>query len=184
LQEEYIPTAEPFSLQTQSAAARKAVESFERLGGHLTQTQIPFTLIDSQFLASAEFKDGELEIAGNRFHTLILPDTELPKSLLEKVDALRKGGFRVLVDRKDTITIPNVPKLEPANPKIVCGHFKRDGYEIFVLTNSDKDHTYEGSPSHVTGTSGFVLDPQTGDMLPLNSALRLAPLQTLIYVVR
>jgi hypothetical protein len=47
LQEEYVPTAEPFSLQTQSAVARKTVESFERLGLHMTQTQIPFTIIDS-----------------------------------------------------------------------------------------------------------------------------------------
>jgi hypothetical protein len=184
LQEEYIPTAEPFSLQTQSATARKAVASFERLGGHLTQTQVPFTLIDSEFLAKAEFKDGKLELAGNRFHTLILPDVALPKSVTEKVAMLRKDGFRVLVDQKDSITIPNVPKLEPANTKIVFGHFKRGDDDIFVLTNADKDNVYEGRPSNVTGTSGFVLDPQTGGRLPLASAIRLAPLQTLLYVVQ
>ena len=184
LQEEYIPTAEPFSLQTQSATARRAVASFDRLGTHLTQTQVPFTLIDSEFLAKAEFKNGELELAGNRFHTLILPEGELPKSVMEKVDTLRKNGFRVLTDRKDQIAIPNVPKLEPANSKIVLGHFKRDGYDIFLLTNADKDNAYEGRPGNVTGTSGFVLDPQTGDRLPLTSTIRLAPLQTLLYVVR
>jgi len=184
LQEEYIPTAEPFSLQTQSATARKAVTSFDRLGTHLMQTQIPFTVIDSEFLARAEFKEGELELAGSRFHTLILPDVELPKSVTEKIDTLRKNGFRVLVDRKDPITFPNAPKLEPANPKIVFGHFKRDGYDIFLLTNADKDNAYEGRPVNVTGTSGFVLDPQSGAVMPLDSAIRLTPLQTLLYVVQ
>ena len=184
LQEEYIPTAEPFDLRTQSATARRAVQSFERLGGHLMQTQVPFTLIDGDFLAKAEFKDGELELAGNRFHTLILPEVELPKSVAEKVVSLRKSGFRILVDRKDPITIPNIPKLEPANTKIVCGQFKRDGYDIFLLTNADNDNAYEGYPSNVAGTEGFILDPQSGNMMPLDSAIRLAPLQTLLYVVR
>jgi hypothetical protein len=184
LQEEYIPTAEPFSLRAQSREAQKAVESFERLGGHLTQTQIPFTLIDSEFLAKAEFKNGELELAGSRFHTLILPNVELPKSVAEKADTLRKSGFRVLVDRRDPMTIPNAPKLEPANPKIVSGHFKRDGYDIFIITNADNDNAYEGYPINIDGTEGFILDPQTGSELPLEQDIRLAPLQTLLYVVR
>jgi len=184
LQEEYIPTAEPFSLQTQSAAARKAVASFERLGGHLTQTQVPFTLIDGKFLEQAELKDGELEIAGSRFHTLILPDAGLPKSVTEKVDTLRKKGFRVVRDQGNPITIPNIPALEPANTKIVCGRFKRDGYDIFVLMNADANNVYEGRANNVTGTEGFILDPQTGNTMPLDPAIRLAPLQTLLYVVR
>jgi len=185
LQEEYIPTGEPFSLQTQSATARQAVESFERLGLLLTQTQIPFTLIDSEFLAKAELKGKELELAGSRYHTLILPDVELPKPVAETIDKLRKSGFRVLVDKKDAITIPDAPKLEPANAKIVFGQFKRDGYDIFVLLNADKDNAYEGCSLNVGGTSGFILDPQTGAKMPLlNDRIRLAPLQTLLYVIR
>jgi len=183
-QEEYVPTAEPFSLQKQSAAARKAVESFERLGGHLMRTQIPFTIIDAEFLAGAELKDAELVIAGNRFHTLILPDVELPKSVTEKVDALRQKGFRVLVDKRDEISFPNAPKLEPANAKIVFGRFQRDGCEIYVLTNVDKDNAYEGRLNNVTGTKGLLLDPQTGNKSPFDLAIRLAPLQTLLYIAQ
>ena len=184
LQEEYIPTADPFSLKTQSEAARKTVESFERLGRHLTQTQTPFTIIDAEFLSKVELKDGELEIAGSRFHTLILPDVEPPKSVREKVDMLRQKSFRVLVDKHDEISIPNVPKLEPANAKIVLGRFLRDGYEIFILMNADKDNAYEGRLTNVVKTQGFVLDPQTGNNAPFDAAIRLAPLQTLIYAVR
>ena len=184
LQEEYIPTAEPFSLQTQSAVARKTVESFERLGTHLTRTQIPFTIIDSEFLAKTEFKDGALEIAGSRFHTLILPDVEPPKAVAEKIDALRKNGFRVLFDQQDTITVPDIPKLEPANAKIVLGRFKREDYEILMLTNADVNDTYEGSWKNIAQTQGFVLDPQTGSQTPFDATIRLTPLQTLMYVVR
>jgi hypothetical protein len=182
LQEEYIPTGEMYSMEAQSETARKTVESFERLGGHLTQTQVPFILIDSEFLAKTEWKAGELEIAGNRFHTLVLPDVELPKFVAEKVDTLRKNGFRILIDQKDTITVPNVPKLEPACPKIVLGHFKRDKYEIILLTNADKESVYAGNLHNVAGTMGFILDPQTGDKLPPDVKIRLAPHQTLLYV--
>ena len=182
-QEEYIPTADKYSMQTQSAVARKAVDSFERLGLHMTQTQVPFTLIDSEFLAKAEFKNGELEIAGSRFHTLVLPDVTLPKSIAEKVDTLRKSGFRVLVDQHDPIVIPIAPKLEPASTKIVFGHFKRDGYDIYLLMNADKENVYEGRPVNVRGTTGFILDPQTGGKTPLEEVIRLAPHQTLLYVV-
>jgi len=188
LQEEYIPTREsliPDTLRTQSTTARRAVESYERLGLHLTQTQIPFTLIDSEFLAKAELKGKELELAGRRYHTLILPDVELPNSVVENIDTLRKSGFRVLVDKKDAITITDAPKLEPANTKIVFGHFKRDGYDIFVLMNADKENVYEGRSRNVGGTTGFILDPQTGDKTQLtDDTIRLAPLQTLLYVVR
>jgi len=184
LQEEYIPTAEMYSMEAQSETARKAVDSFERLGGHLTQTQVPFILIDSEFLAKTEFKNGELEIAGNRFHTLVLPDVELPKSVAERVETLRKKGFRILIDQRDAITIPNVPKLEPANNKIVLGHFQRDNNEIFLLMNADKENVYEGRLKNVVGTTGFILDPQTGDKIPLETEIRLAPYQTLLYVFR
>ena len=183
-QEEYIPTAEPFSLQTQSAAARRAVESFERLGGWLTQMQIPFTLIDYAFLAKAESKGKEIELAGSRFHMLVLPSVELPKSSADTIDRLRKGGFRILADGKDTIAVPDMPKLEPASPKIVFGQFKREGYDIFVLTNADKENVYEGRLANVAGTAGFILDPQTGGKQPFDVSVRLAPLQTLLYVHR
>ncbi len=184
LQEAYIPTAEPFAMKTQSEYARKTVESFERLGGHLTRTQVPFTIVDSKFLDAAPLKDGELEIAGSRFHTLILPSVELSKNVAAKVDSLRQNGFRILVDGKDGITIPNAPKLEPANPKIVFGEFQRDGFRIFLLTNADKDNAYEGTLQGVTG-KGFVLDPATGSSTPIDKlSVRLAPLQTLLFAVQ
>ena len=180
LQEEYIPTAEPFSLETQSAVARKAVESFESFGGYLTRTQVPFTLIDGDFLAKADFKNGELEIAGSRFHTLLLPDAKLPKAVSDKIETFRKGGLQVFT-AQDVIAIPNVPVLEPANAQIVSGHFRRDGYEIIVLMNADKGNAaYEGRLNNVKGTAEFVLDPQTGSKVPFDGTFRLAPLQTLI----
>ena len=186
LQEEYIPTAEPFSLQTQSTVARRTIESFERLGGQLTQTQIPFTLIDGNFLAQAELKGTELEIAGSRFHTLVLPDVELPKAVAKNIDRLRKSGFRILVDNRDAISIPDIPKLEPANAKIVFGQFKRDGYDIFVLSNADKDNAYQGRllNVNVASTTKFILDPQTGDKMPLGTVLHLAPLQTILLITQ
>ena len=184
LQEEYLPTAEPFALPTQSAAVQKAVASFERLGGHLTRTQIPFTIVDSAFLSKGEMHDGILEIAESRFHTLLLPDVELPKSVAETINLLRKSGLRILFDQQDKIAFPDVPLLEPANPKIVLGSFKRDGYEIYLLTNADQDNVYTGKLNNVTGTQGFILDPQTGGETTFNPSIRLAPLQTLLCVIR
>jgi hypothetical protein len=115
---------------------------------------------------------------------LVLPDVALPKSVARRVDTLRTGGLRVLVDQKDPIVIPNAPKLEPASDKIVFGHFKRDGYDIYILMNADKENVYVGRPQNVRGTTGFILDPQSGSKAPLEEVIRLAPLQTLMYVVR
>ena len=48
---EYIPVAQPLSLDSQSERAKKIVGSFMRLGQTLQRNQIPFALIDHEFLA-------------------------------------------------------------------------------------------------------------------------------------
>ncbi len=187
LQEAYLPTAEPFTMKTQSEDARKTVQSMERLGNHLTRTQVPFTIIDSIFLEKAALKGNELEIAGNRFHTLLLPDVELPKNVAAKVETLRNAGVRVLVDPKDSIVIPNAPTLDPKGLNIVLGRFERDGADIFLLTNADKDNPYEGRLRGVSA-NGTCWNPATGAQTPVeivdgSPMIRLQPLQTLLIVL-
>lgn len=47
LQEEYLPHAEPLSLENQSQRTRQLVRTFEQLGAEMMQRQIPFVLTES-----------------------------------------------------------------------------------------------------------------------------------------
>jgi hypothetical protein len=97
---EYRPMAAPITLDSQTPRARAIVASFNRLGQALTRSQIPFTLIDHDFLAAATVRAGGiLEIGGHRFRALVMPrDIELPAAAGRVLARFEARGGPVLLD--------------------------------------------------------------------------------------
>ena len=89
---EYLPTAERLTMASQSPRAQRVVPSFMRLGQLLQQNQIPFALVDHEFLASTEVeREGTIRIGNNSYRGLIVPaGVELSSDTTAIVDRARR----------------------------------------------------------------------------------------------
>ncbi len=167
---EYLPTAEPLRLESQSPRARRIVSSFLRLGQTLQRHQIPFTLIDHEFLAGGKVApDGVLEIHGRRYQTIVVPEgCELPAAAGKVADALRAAGGAVLLDTPEQRgslleRVPTRHRLEPPSERIALGRFSRDGQEILLLANVGRDD-YRGHLGGDPAGRWQTLDPATAEV--------------------
>ncbi|MBN1588241.1 MAG: hypothetical protein JW888_01865, partial [Pirellulales bacterium] len=171
---EYLPVAEKLGMESQSDRARTMVDSFRQIGQTLMSQQIPFALVDHEFLAAAEVRpDGGLAIGKGLFRALILPrDVELPKDALAKVEAFRRSGGQVLEDSSAVQPAALVSELHPTcrispdSEEIVLGRFVRDGRPILLLVNVGTDR-YVGHLT--TGQEGTwqLMDPASGTIRPV-----------------
>ena len=167
---EYRPSADPIGWQNLTPRAQKIVGSFTRLGQNLTRGQMPFALIDHEFLAGATVRsDGSLAIKEHTFRTLVLPeDVELPPAAARTVEQFRKRGGCVL---RDTAALfPTVAaltgavqpsyRLDSASEQIILGRFMRAGRPLLLLLNTGRT-PYAGQLK--TPGPGFWtrLDPAT-----------------------
>jgi hypothetical protein len=169
---EYLPVAEPLRLDTQSARARKIVSSFMQLGRTLQRSQIPFTLIDHEYLAAAVAKPkAVLAIQDRTYKSIVLPEAvELPPEARATVDAFRDCGGRVIVDspeeRKHLVARLNPSfQISPASERIAWGQFRRDGRQILLLVNVARQQ-YLGHIRGETSGTWLVLDPGSGAIRP------------------
>ncbi len=80
LQREYIPTAGPVSVDTQSKILRETVRSFDAVGQSLCRSQIPFTLIDSQSIVELG-RDRLSKFSGIVFRNTRFPRRERSRRL-------------------------------------------------------------------------------------------------------
>jgi hypothetical protein len=173
---EYRPTAERLSLETQSDRAKRIVTSFNQLGQRLTRSQVPFVLVDHQFLAGAATgPDGKLKIQDHTFSAIVIPEgAELPSQAAAVVDKFRQSGGKVLVDgpeapshAKETLLAALEPsyRISPASDEIVLGQFTRDGRRILLLVNVGQ-REYQGQLT-VGQDSWQAADPATGAVTTL-----------------
>ncbi len=198
LWEEYLPVAEPLSLSSQSSRAQRLVGSFMRLGQMLERSQIPFTLIDHEYLAAAKVSDGgTLEIGGQSYRALILPEqVELPPEAATVSANFSRQGGKVLVDGAGGAKLDRAGlvralqpavRIAPANEQIALGRFQRRGRMILLVVNVGKS-PYQGRLA--TGRPGTwqAMDPGDGSVraTPSDAAgqvsLALEARQTLILV--
>lgn len=176
---EYLPVAEPLNLASQSARARKLVGSFMRLGQNLQRSQIPFTLTDHEYLASAHTDDaGGLTIAGAAYRAILLPDgAELPPAAARAVDKFKARGGLVVADGADGKTLDRAALVELLRPavrlaapsdQITLGRFSRDGRAILLAANVSSK-PYQGRL--ITGLAGswLVLNPADGSHEPVEA---------------
>jgi hypothetical protein len=195
---EYLPVAQPLAIGSQSPRAQRIVASFSRLGEMLQRSQIPFAMIDHEFLAAAKpDADGSLAVGEHRFKALVLPaDVELPQQAAAVVEQFRSHGGRVVVDGGPAGTISKSAILKqiqpqwqiaPASDRIALGSFVRDGRRILLLANVGKD-AYQGSISMSRPDDWQLLDPASGAIRAgekINAdhvKLALAPRQAILFV--
>lgn len=168
---EYRPVAEPMRLESQSPRAQRIVHSFMRLGRALVRSQIPFALIDHEYLAASEVQPGGvLAIKDQRFRSLVLPeDVELAPGAAAVVERFGKAGGRVIADPTSakqtgpTLLDALRPeyRLSPASEQIVLGQFLRDDRPILLLANVGPA-AYSGQISADTARPWLMLDPASG----------------------
>ena len=197
LWEEYIPVPEPLKVGSQSGRAQRIVGSFMRLGQTLQRAQIPFTIIDHEYLAGAEVgADGRLAIADGRYDSLLLPEgAKLPPDASETVKNFSQRGGRVLTDGPSDAALSRGAILEAVEPayrisrpsdEIALGQFTRDGRKILLAVNVSG----KGYQGHiVTDAPGdwHVMDPATGAITAAEKTspgvpLTLAARQSLVLV--
>lgn len=170
---EYKPVGEPLRLESQSSRAQQIVRSFLKLGRVMQSIQLPFTLIDHEFLAAATPTSyGTLEVGNGQFSTLVLPaGVVLPPAAAHSVEAFRAGGGRVLVHEEDAASsqlertlieaIWPSYRLCPANQHIALGKFVRDDRVILLVVNVGRN-AYAGCLT--VGETGIwnLLDLESG----------------------
>jgi hypothetical protein len=141
----------------------------------LQRSQIPFTLIDHEGLASAHVQpDGRLAIRDHVFESVVLPqDTELPPPAAEVLRRFSDRGGRTVVDRAETpgtgeslvAALRPAYGLSPPSDRIVLGRFSRDGREILLVVNVAAD-AYEGHLVAGGQTTWQCMDPASGTIQP------------------
>ena len=192
---EYRPVAEPLRLESQSPRARSIVGSFNRLGQTLLQSQVPFALVDHEFLAKARVRsDGKLAIKDLRFDAVVLPqDVELPPDAAKVIERFGQRGGKVIADTGKLAgpalceMLRPASRLTPACDRVVLGRFLRDGREMLLLVNVGRQ-PYAGTLTATAATRWMTLDPAAGTATLAEAAadgllrLSLAPRQALLLV--
>jgi len=173
---EYKPVAEPLNVGTQTPRAQRIVGSFMRLGQTLTQTQIPFALIDHDFLAGASVRsDGSLMVKGHAFRALVLPeDVELPAASAKVMERFTAKGGRVMHDMPSIRLTPVVlqERIQPryrltaGSERVVLGCFIRDGRPVLVAVNVGLT-AYTGALTVGKPGAWIRMEPSTGMVKPV-----------------
>jgi hypothetical protein len=173
---EYLPVAEPLRLESQSPRAQRIVRSFMQLGQMLQRSQIPFALIDHEYLAKARAQsEGTLAIKNQRLKALIVPEgVELPPEAARVVERFRKKGGMVIADGAGGAKLTGQSligalrpayRLSPASDRIALGQFVRDGRPVLLLANVGRE-PYNGILATDAARAWQHLDPATGAIQP------------------
>ncbi len=191
---EYRPVAEPLQIGSQSKRAQTIMQSFLKLGQNLQRSQLPFTLVDHEFLAKATVAtDGAIELGGQRYRTLVMPaSAELPPQAAAVAKRFADAGGQVLVDQGQRPSelfapIASPQRIVPAEPRIAMGRFRREGHTMLLAVNVGKD-AYQGKLVAESKRPWFALDPATGQIAALAAdadgsvPISLAARGTMIYV--
>ena len=193
---EYRPVAEPLGMGSQSSQARRIIDSFNGLGAGLTRGQIPFCLIDHDFLAGASVRsDGRIVIKGHAFRALVVPaGVTLPERAARTVARFAARGGLVVRDGAPArlnsaglrAALSPTLRLTVPSESIVVGRFVRDGRPVVLAVNVGRE-AYTGALQIGRGGEWMRLDPATGASAALQAAegavpLTLGPRQSAILV--
>jgi hypothetical protein len=171
---EYVPVAPPLNLASQSARARRIVESAMRAGQRLQRSQVPFCLIDHEHLAAGRIKGTALALADREFTALIVPaGSELPEAAARVAEGFRQAGGALLVEDPGADWIAKMRpafKIEPRSEAVCLGSFARDGRSILLAVNTGRQ-PYDGRIAVPAARPHWlVLDPSTGTVAPAAGA--------------
>jgi len=170
---EYLPVAGPLHQSVRSEKVQQLIGSFMRLGQTMQRRQIPFVLIDHEYLQRSRVSsDGRLCVGNLELESVVMPaGVELPHEAQAVIEQFQQAGGRVIRDATDAPltsaklveAIRPLYHIEPANDRIVFGEFEREGRTILILANVSRE-PYKGvlrAKQHKTWTA---LDPITGEI--------------------
>jgi len=191
----YRPVAERPTNESQPPQVGKLLNSFYRLGRALQRRQIPFVLVDHEYLAKARPVGERLVIGKVRLSAVVLPSgVELPPEADNILTQFASNGGKVVKDRAEEPLTPNTIRdllapefqLHPASDEICLGRFVRDGRTILVLVNVGQN-PWEGFLTVAGKPEWSLLDPHTGTVMSKQAEgerlpLRLERYQTLLLV--
>ena len=176
---EYCPVAGPLHQTPHSPQVQQIVGSFMRLGQALQRQQIPFVLVDHEYLERSRLDDaGRLCVGNVKLESIVVPTgVSVPEKAEEQINEFQKNGGRVVRDSSESpITMANIVetiqpiyRLEPANERIVLGEFQREGWTIVILVNVAKE-PYKGVLKADVAKPWTKLDPATGEITKLTPA--------------
>lgn len=196
---EYLPTAQQLTMASQSARLQAITASFMQLGQMLQCHQIPFTLIDHQYLAGATITpDGMIVVGGQAYRAIVFPEgVELPDDAARQVALVQQRKARSVWQGERTRELASGGQpvallqpdchIEPASPQITVGHFLRDGRPITLVANVGRQ-PYAGRMAMRAGHTWCALDPASGAMHALEAdaegclPLQLGPRETRLLV--
>ncbi len=178
IQEEYQPTADKLTIESQSSRMRQAFYSFNELGDALSRAQIPFIIADSkkieQIIANSAGRNesSRTKAKCSQFSGIIYPVNVERQNFKWKYknfpEIYAKPGDGLNDWKKMAETVRNF-----AGPRMIFrgngsdllsfGSFVRDGKLIFVLANSN-DKEFVGKAAFASPDS-MSFDKQTGKFL-------------------
>jgi hypothetical protein len=191
----YRPVATRPSPNSQPEVVQRLLESFYRLGRSLQGRQIPFLLVDHDYLANARVENGRLMLGKAAISTVVVPaGVELPRATEQRLEEFTAAGGRVVRDLPtDPLSPENIRDrvgpttlVEPPVDTVCLGKFVRDGRQILVLVNVGQE-PWQGTVRSNGQGPRWILDPQTGKLESRPDqlgevALHLEPRQTLLVV--
>jgi len=170
---EYLPVAGPLHQAPRSPRIQQLVGSFMRLGQNLQRQQIPFVLIDHEYLQrSRPDVKGKLCLGNLQLDAIVVPaGVEFPEKVQTILTEFEKSGGRIVRDTTETPlsgktiaeAIQPAYRLEPGNERIVLGEFEREGHPILILVNVAKE-SYSGILADGNRGAWKKLDPATGEI--------------------
>ncbi len=165
IQEEYLPTAEKLSLESQSPRLKEMINSFQNLGATLVHAHIPFIVIDRQTLTEMQNQEkikgqsgrtkaqchdfsGIIYPAGTQVEKLKWPYSDFKEIYAKTGNAILQG--EELVQQINSVSGPRF-KVNPPDEKLTFGSFERDNRLIFILSNP-AETPYQGRAEFVYPT--------------------------------
>lgn len=160
IQREYVPMGGHFQHNSQTKRVAEVSWAFNTLGRSLTQSQIPFIIVDDQsireLIANGAGKKNESRTIRSdfEFSGIIYPETVEKKNYswnnknLAEIYAKDIAGTTNADSVQKAVSKQAGPRLvlDPPNQKIALGAFVRDGQFVFTLTNTN-DAQYTGKVS-------------------------------------
>lgn len=191
----YRPVADRPTHESQPPQVGTILNSFYRLGRALQRRQIPFVLVDHEYLARARSVGARLVIGNVNLSAVVIPaGVELPGEAANTLSQFASNGGKILKDFPEEPLTPNrirellEPEFQvnPASDEICLGRFVRDNRTILLLVNVG-ENPWEGTLTVGSKSQWFLFDPQTGGIISKEAtreqlSLRLERYQTVLLV--
>ncbi len=151
----YLPVAD---ISLEGEAAKRASESFIRLGNKLERAHIDFDIIDDEIILDGSLENGELSFGGARYRHIVMPDCSYaPESVKSRASQLTGRGEPLIETDSDAL-------------RVLAREL--DGMSLYFIFNQSSSRT-EASVSLPSEGKKARLDPVSGELSSFDDRLTL-----------